>query len=277
MILKRQHALLLYKRKILNTVHNFEPAAVFHGKHSRIRATDGLMRWKRAHLRLCYICLSCTAAPFQIRSRVHMAESPHCPGLLNLGLHPRISHLCKYTAINARVLTVAYGSKLDGDLTLVCALCFWHTRSETASRECVGSLSAAGTSWKQTSLGFADDSRTFRQGRGHGHMTLACGTSSFVDLWDCPLRTCACLHNLASSDHQENYRIGVSYWDMICNSNYAKNPVGISDLPRRRLFHPGPLLPWWKPSSKRGQKTRLDWKPSTPLVPLANIKKLIYF
>lgn len=75
-------------------------------------------------------------------------------------------------------------------------------------------------------IGFADDSRTFRQGRGCGHMTLACGTSSFVNLWDSPLRTCACLHNLASSDHQENYRIGVSYWNMICNSNYAKIQLG---------------------------------------------------
>lgn len=119
---------------------------------------------------------------------------------------------------------------------LSCALCFWHTRSETAFRECVRSLSVGGMSWKQTSFGFADDLRTFRQGRGRGHMTLACGTSSFLNLWDSPLRTRACLHNLASSDHQENYRIGVSYWDMICNSNYAKIQLGFLTSHRDAYF-----------------------------------------
>lgn len=49
--------------------------------------------------------------------------------------------------------------------------------------------------------------------------------------------------SLASSDHQENYWIGISYWDMICNSNNAKIQLGFLTYHTRVLFCLGESCP----------------------------------
>lgn len=125
------------------------------------------------------------AAPlpfYQIRSRGHVAESPHCPGLLNLGLHPKISHPSKYSAINMH------------------ACLFWQMTAN----------------WRITLLSCArvvcDILQKIRSLQLLRYLVMMDILQVRAGMWDeqvCwSLRSslnCGCLRYLASPDHQENY------------------------------------------------------------------------
>lgn len=159
------------------------------------------------------------AAPlplYQIRSRLHMADLPRCPGLLNLGLRPRISHLGKYIAINM-CACLFWHMAANWMITLFsCALWFWHAWSVTESGVCL-QLSCFRV---QTIDAFADVSHTSSEGWGRGHVTLWPWSVGRADLWD-PVLTCSWFHRLASPDHQK--KLGISCWDMICNIHLANS------------------------------------------------------